>query len=188
MLFSRLSDLTSGAFTDVQTGCFLDEELNPSIGQPLLFYGIQRTGISTGINYVFGTSRPDTYAALCPAGSSNSTLTSYFMPHHANELGSVGTAPTYNLNFGSEIDTYNLTDYAGQNNSLFLKNYQEYITRVYNKKTRLYKYSAILPLKILLQLTLDDKVIVGTRLFTINSMTTKLQSGETEFELLNEAP
>ena len=188
MLFSRLSDLTSGAFTDVQTGCFLDEELNPSIGQPLLFYGIQRTGISTGINYVFGTSRPDTYAALCPTGSSNSTLTSYFMPHHANELGSVGTAPTYNLNFGSEIDTYNLTDYAGQNNSLFLKNYQNYITRVFNKKTRLYRYSATLPLKILLQLTLDDKVIVGTRLFTINSMTTKLQSGETEFELLNEAP
>jgi len=188
MLFSRLSDLTTNIFTDVQTGCFLDEELNPSIGQPLLFYGVQRTGITTGINYVFGTSRPDTYAALCPTGSSNSTLTSYYMPHHANELGSVSTAPTYNLNFGSEIDTYNLTDYAGQNNSLFLKNYQEYITRVYNKKTRLYRYSAILPLKILLQLTLDDKVIVGTRIFTINSMTTKLQSGETEFELLNEAP
>ena len=71
---------------------------------------------------------------------------------------------------------------------MFLKNYQNYITRVFNKKTRLYKYSATLPLKILLQLTLDDKVIVGTRLFTINSMTTKLQSGETEFELLNEAP
>ena len=110
------------------------------------------------------------------------------MPHHANELGSRATPPTYNLNFGSEIDTYNLTDYAGQNNSLFLKNYQEYITRVYNKKTRLYRYSAILPLKVLLQLTLDDKVIVGTRIFTINTMTTKLQSGETEFELLNEAP
>tara|TARA_B100001939_G_scaffold347248_1_gene368267 strand:- start:2940 stop:5141 length:2202 start_codon:yes stop_codon:yes gene_type:complete len=188
MLFSRLSDLTTNIFTDVQTGCFLDEELNPSIGQPLLFYGVQRTGITTGINYVFGTSRPDTYAALCPTGSSNSTLTSYYMPHHANELGSVSTAPTYNLNFGSEIDTYNLTDYAGQNNSLFLKNYQEYITRVYNKKTRLYRYSAILPLKVLLQLTLDDKVIVGTRIFTINTMTTKLQSGETEFELLNEAP
>jgi len=188
MLFSRLSDLTTNAFTDVQTGCFLDEELNASIGQPLLFYGIQRTSISDTINFVYNT-RPDTYGALA---SSNSTdifeLSNYFMPHHANELGSVGTAPTYNLNFGSEIDTYNLTDYAGQNNSLFLKNYQNYITRVFNKKTRLYRYSATLPLKILLQLTLDDKVIVGTRLFTINSMTTKLQSGETEFELLNEAP
>jgi len=50
----------------------------------------------------------------------------------------------------------------------------------------LYKFSAVLPLKILLQLTLDDKIIIGTRLYKINSMTTKLQSGETEFELLNE--
>ena len=188
MLFSRLSDLTSGAFTDIQTGCFLDEELNPSIGQPLLFYGIQRTSISTPINFVYN-ERPDTYGALASSTSTDIfSLTNYFMPHHANELGSRATAPSINLNFGSEIDTYNLTDYAGQNNSLFLKNYQNYITRVYNKKTRLYKYSAILPLKILLQLTLDDKVIVGTRIFTINSMTTKLQSGETEFELLNEAP
>ena len=61
-------------------------------------------------------------------------------------------------------------------------------TGLTKKKTRLYRYSAILPLKILLQLTLDDKIIVGTRIFTINTMTTKLQSGETEFELLNEAP
>lgn len=188
MLYSRLSDLTSGDFTDVQTGCFLDEELNPSIGQPLLFYGIQRTGISTPINFVYN-ERPDTYSALASSTSTDIfSLTNYYMPHHANELGSRATPPTYNLNFGSEIDTYNLTDYSGQNNSLFLKNYQNYITRVYNKKTRLYRYSAILPLKVLLQLTLDDKVIVGTRIFTINSMTTKLQSGETEFELLNEAP
>ena len=190
MLYSRLSDLTSNAFTDIQTGCFLDEELNPSIGQPLLFYGVQRTGISDTINFVYNT-RPDTYGALASSAASSSNifeLSSYFMPHHANELGSASTAPTFNLNFGSEIDTYNLTDYSGNNNSLFQKNYENYITRVFNKKTRLFNYKAILPLKILLQLTLDDKVIIGTRLFTINSMTTKLQSGETEFELLNEAP
>ena len=187
MLYSRLSDLTSNAFTDIQTGCFLDEELNPSIGQPLLFYGVYRTGISTGINFAYCT-RPDTYGALASNPALNFTLTAYWMPHHANELGSASTAPTFNLNFGSEIDTYNLTDYSGNNNSLFQKNYENYITRVFNKKTRLFNYKAILPLKILLQLSLDDKVIVGTRLFTINSMTTKLQSGETEFELLNEAP
>ena len=81
------------------------------------------------------------------------------MPHHANELGSASTAPSINLNFGSEIDTYNLTDYGGNNNSLFQLNYEDYITDVYSKKARLYK---------------------------INSMTTKLQSGETEFELLND--
>jgi len=190
MLFSRLSDLTANTLTDIQTGCFLDEELNPSIGQPLLFYGIQRSGITTAINFIYNT-RPETYGALADHPSGNSDifqLTNYYMPHHANELGSRATAPSINLNFGSEIDTYNLTDYSGQNNSLFLKNYEKYITRVFDKKTRLYKFSAVLPLKILLELTLDDKVIIGTKIYTINSMSTKLQSGETELELLNQAP
>jgi hypothetical protein len=41
-------------------------------------------------------------------------------------------------------------------------------------------------IRILIKLSLDDKIIVGTREFTINKMTTKLQSGETELELLNE--
>ena len=188
MLFSRLSDLTANTLTDIQTGCFLDEELNPSIGQPLLFYGIQRSGISTAINFIYNT-RPETYGALADNPSANGdvfTLTNYYMPHHANELGSVTTAPSINLNFGSEIDTYNLTDYGGNNNSLFQLNYEDYITDVFSKKARLYKFSAVLPLKILLQLTLDDKIIIGTRLYKINSITTKLQSGETEFELLND--
>ena len=187
MLFSRLSDLTDNTLTDLQTGCFLDEELNPSIGMPLLFYGIYRTNISTPINVVF-TTRPEVYGALADTTGVNYNIDDYWMPHHANELGSASTPPSINLNFGSEIDTYNLTDYSGQNNSLFLKNYQNYITRVFDKKTRLYKFSAVLPLKTLLKLTLDDKVIIGTKIFTINSMTTKLQSGETEFELLNQAP
>lgn len=187
MLFSRLTDLTDNALTDVQTGCFLNDELNPSIGEPLLFYGVYRSFIRDSILFC-ENSRPETYGELAHDSADNEELTSYWMPHHANGLGSRTTPATYNLNFGSEIDTYQLTDYSGQNNSLFLKNYQNYITRIFDKKTRLYKFKAILPLKILLQLSLDDKIIVGTRLFTINSMTTKLQSGETEFELLNEAP
>ena len=103
-----------------------------------------------------------------------------------NELGTTSTPPEYNLNFGSEINTYTLTDYGGNNNSLFQNFYENYITRLFNKKIRLYKYSAILPLKVLLQLSLNDYIVIGTRLFTINKMTTKLQSGETNFELLNE--
>ena len=187
MLFERLQDQTDGTFTTVQVGSSINEDLQPVVGKPLLFYGIRQTS-GTPINFVFGTTRPATYGALCATGSSNTTLTNYWIPSVCNQLGTSSTPPTYNLNFGSEINTYTLTDYNGNNNSLFQTYYENYITRVYNKKTRLYKYSAILPLKILLQLTLDDKVIVGTRIFTINKMSTKLQSGETSFELLNEAP
>ena len=103
-----------------------------------------------------------------------------------NEVGNSQTPPTHNLNFGSEINTYTLTDYSGNNNSLFQTYYQNYITRVFNTRTRLFKFDAVLPLKVLLTLTLDDLVIIGDRTYTINKMTTKLQSGETSFELLNE--
>ena len=185
MLFSRLSDLTDLTNTDLQTGCFLDDDLNPSIGQPLIFYGVYREEITNTIDFCYNV-RPDTYGALAHNTQSSFAVSNYWMPHHANELGSVTTAPSINLNFGSEIDTYNLTDYGGNNNSLFQENYEDYITDVYSKKARLYRFSAVLPLKVLLTLTLDDKIIIGTRLYKINSMSTKLQSGETEFELLND--
>jgi hypothetical protein len=184
MLFERLQDKTSGALTTVQVGSFLDDNLEPSIGQPLLFYGIHQQDVSTVINFLYST-RPETYAALCPTGT-NYNLTSYWIPSSCNELGTSTTAPTYNLNFGSEINTYTLTDYGGNNNSLFQTYYTNYITRIFNKKTRIFKFSAILPLKVLLNLTLDDLIVVGTRAYTINKMSSKLQSGETNLELLNE--
>lgn len=183
MLFERLQDKTSGALTTVQVGSFLDTNLSPNIGQPLLFYGIYQQN-QDDINFLDST-RPETYGALCPAGT-NSSLDDYWIPSACNELGTASTAPTHNLNFGSEINTFTLTDYAGNNNSLFQTYYENYIVRVFNKRTRIFKFSAVLPLKVLLTLTLDDLIIVGTRAYTINKMSTKLQSGETNFELLNE--
>ena len=185
MLFERLQDKTSGALTLIQAGSFLNIDLSPEIGQPLMFYGVARSSIyASPINFLDST-RPETYGALCPTGTKY-ILNNYWMPHNANELGTSTTAPTYNLNFGSEIDSYQLTDYGGNNNSLFQTYYQNYITRVFNNRTRIFKYNAILPLKVLLNLTLDDLIVVGTRAYTINKMSTKLQSGETNFELLNE--
>ena len=183
MLFERLQDKTSGALTTVQIGSFLDDNLEPSIGQPLLFYAIYQQN-QNNINFLEST-RPETYGALCTAGT-NSILNDYWIPSACNELGRTSVPPLYNLNFGSEINTYTLTDYGGNNNSLFQNYYQNYITRVFNKKTRIFKFNAMLPLKVLLNLTLDDLIVVGTRAYTINKMSTKLQSGETNFELLNE--
>jgi len=184
MLFERLQDKTSSALTTVQIGSFLDDNLEPSIGQPLLFYAIYQQN-QDNINFCYNT-RPAVYGALADNTASNFSLNDYWIPSACNELGTSSTPPTYNLNFGSEINTYTLTDYGGNNNSLFQTYYTNYITRVFNKKTRIFKFSAVLPLKVLLNLTLDDLIVVGTRAYTINKMSTKLQSGETNFELLNE--
>ena len=184
MLFERLQDKTSGALTTVQVGSFLDINLTPNIGQPLLFYGIYQNNVATAINFLDST-RPETYGALCPTGT-NSSLDDYWIPSTCNTLGRSSVPPLYNLNFGSEINTYTLTDYSGNNNSLFQTYYQNYITRVFNARTRIFKFTAVLPLKVLLTLTLDDLIVIGTRAYTINKMSIKLQSGETSFELLNE--
>ena len=181
MLFERLSDGTTAVNTDVQYGLAVDDNDNSVMTAPLLFYGIYNTSISTPINYVDST-RPVTSSS----GITNTTINNYWMPHNANELGSASTAPAFNLNFGSEINSYTLTDYGGSNNSLFQKFYQSYIQRVFNTKTRIFKFKAVLPLKFLLTYSLADKIFISGRAFTINKITTDLQTGKSTLELLNE--
>ena len=185
MLFERLPDVTSAVNTDVQYGLAVDDNDNPVMTAPLLFYGIYNTGISTPINYV-DTTRPEG-GGLATAGT-RTILTNYWMAHNANELGSSSTAPAFNLNFGSEINSYTLTDYSGNNNSLFQNYYQEYIQRVFNTKTRIFRFKAVLSLKFLLTYSLADRIYISGRAFTINKITTDLQTGRSMLELLNEPP
>ena len=185
MLFERLPDLATGVNTEVQYGFFVDSDDNPITSPPLIFYGIRNTGISPEINYV-DTVRP-VGGGLAPVGT-RTTISNYWMPHNASSLGTKALAPEYNLNFGSEINSYTLRDYGGLNNSLFQLYYQAYIQRVFNTKTRIFKYSAILPLNFLLTYSLADTIIISDRLFTINKITTNLQTGQSTLELLNEAP
>lgn len=181
MIFERLNDLSNNSQTEVQYGLFTDDELKPSIGAPLLFYGVYKQNISDSINFI-ETTRPESGT---PATGTQHEVDDYWMPSNYNESGTSSTPPDFNLNFGSEINEFTLTDYGGNNNSLFQLYYENYILRILNKKTRLYKVKAILPLKELLKISLDDTIIIGTREFTINKMTTKLQSGETQLELLS---
>ena len=181
MIYERLFDKSDGSSTTIQVGTFLDIDLNPNIGKPLIFYGLLQNDSPTQINLVDST-RED----LSTGGHTYYDVNSYWIPSAYNELGTSLFIPRYNLNFGSEINTYTLTDYAGTNNSLFQNYYEKYITRVFSLRTRIFKFKACLPLKVLLNLSLDDLIIIGTEEYTINKMTTKLQSGETTFELLNQ--
>lgn len=181
MIFERLNDLSNNSQTEVQYGLYTDDDLNPTIGSPLLFYGVYKQNISDSINFI-ETTRPESGT---PTTGTQHEVNDYWMPSNYNESGTSSTPPDFNLNFGSEINEFTLTDYAGENNSLFQLYYENYILRILNKKTRLYKVKAILPLKELLKISLDDTIIIGTREFTINKMTTKLQSGETQLELLS---
>lgn len=204
MMFERITDIYESGSPSVlkrrtsfvQAGVSINTDLKSVVEKPLIFYGVPNDIPlnSRRINFAFNERPADGTLPVISAGDSAYILYTYFTPSNSSTLGFTTsrpyipstTPPPYNINFGSEINSYTLTDYGGNNNSLFQLYYQNYITRVFNKRTRLFKFSAVLPLKVLLTLTLDDLIVIGTRAYTINKMSTKLQSGETSFELLNE--
>ena len=183
MLFERLQNLEDESYTNIQYGLFTDDKDEPSIGKPLLFHAIYQTG--GNINFVDSVRNKD---GTLPASAPRTNISNFWLPHNASELGTTTVAPEYNLNFGSEINSYTLTDYGGNNNSLFQLYYEDYIVRVFNNRTRIFKYNAVLPLNFLLTYTLADRVLITGRTFTIKKITTDLQTGKSTLELLNQAP
>ena len=183
MVYERMQDQSSGALTTLQQGTFLDDNLNASFGKPLLFYAVYQDGSNTPINWINGLRPQDVKEE--PAAGQRQPFSRYWTISNSNSLGSSTVAPTISLNFGSEINTWSLTDYGGNNNSLFQNYYQNYITRVFDSRNRLFKFQVKLPLEFLLNFSLADKVNIGNREFTINKITADLTTGESTMELLN---
>ena len=183
-VYERMSNLTDGAQTTIQQGTFLDDNLNAAFGKPLLIYAVYNddTG-NTPINWINGVRPVDVKAE--PVAGSRQPFNRYWTVSNAISLGGPTVAPSISLNFGSEINTWSLTDYGGQNNSLFQNYYQNYIVRVFDPRNRLFKYRVKLPLDFLLNFSLADKVLIGNREFTINKVTADLTTGESTMELLN---
>ena len=69
--------------------------------------------------------------------------------------------------------------------SIFETKYKTYIQDVFSNRRRLVKVSAILPLKIYYDLELNNLIEINQETYKINSLTTDLTTGKSEFELLN---
>jgi len=136
----------------------------------LLFYPIRITG-GTEISY-----RTD--------ATTHQRLTTYNIP--SNSIGTALNFPfTSNINFGSEVNEYTLTSEGYDEGSLFQQEYVDYVSDIFNSKRRITKVKAFLPLRIMIALTLRDKIEMRGQKYIINSVTTNLQTGESDFELLN---
>ena len=88
----------------------------------------------------------------------------------------------HTLNFGSEISSFTLDV---EDNSLYRNYYEDYITNLYNLKTRLVRVKCVLPLSILTNLKLNDQLILRDKKYLINEMSSDLTTGEVQFTLLN---
>jgi hypothetical protein len=166
--FQKLLDLndTSGdTSTVIQWGWSANENQEPYIGKPLLFYPIR---VTSGETIYFRES----------TGSSGSN-SSYIVPSNSIELNN--TSQT--IHFGTELNEYTNTV---STESLFKTYYNTYISDVFDAKNRLTRVTAFLPAEILLNFTLADRFIINQKSYKINSITTDLYNGKSEIELLND--
>jgi len=163
LLFTDLK-YTSGGSTlssNILMGFNITPDEKPYKNKPILLY---RDSVKTSAQqFRFGLSPIQTYVAF-----GNQTT--------------IGTE-IFSLNFGIEntIDT-NQPIF----NSLYQNFYSSYLENIFNKKARIIKIKMRLPLSILTQLKLNDRIILRDKRYLINNFTNELTTGETSFELVQD--
>ena len=164
--YERLLDVANGSTTPLQVGYFTDDNQEPYIGKPLLFYPIKTFGNISFIN----------------SDSSVQNLTQFIVPSNSVALDSATSKE--NMNFFNEVNEYTFDETF--TDTLFEKYYKNYITDIFDASNRITKVSAYLPLRILLNFTLADRFVMRGHSYKINSIKTNLKTGKSEIELLND--
>jgi len=89
----------------------------------------------------------------------------------------------YSLNFGNDISSLLLTPIE---NSLYNVYYYNYLSNIYNLKTRKYSLKAMFPISLLTKLKLNDRVVIRDTRYLIDNMNIDLTSGEVSLTLIND--
>jgi hypothetical protein len=171
-MYERLVDQNNGSNTDIQYGYFVDDNQESYIGEPLIFYKYR---IASGTNIT-----------IRDLAGNRTVINNYYIPMNSKDIDS--TTSKVNIHFDRYINEYNANDSANATaftDTLFQTQYSNYINEVFSPTRRLTKVTAYLPYKIFSSLQLYDVIEIGQKYYKINSMTTNLTTGKTEFELLN---
>ena len=169
--FERLLDAgNNNAQTAVQWGWSADDNGDSYLGAPLLFY----------VEKVFS----DFYGLGTPISvQTSSTVTqlvyNYHIPSNAVNISS----PSQTINFSAELNEYTGEVFP---KSLFDTFYKSYIIDTFNINRRLSKFKAFLPLSIIHNIKLQDKIVIFNNLYRINTLVTNFETGISELELINE--
>ncbi len=159
--FENLLQTKFNGSQELQLGYSLNSEFAPYIPKPVLLY--QYTNKNTNFKYEND-------------GGGHSTVTSY--TPFGQDLRYNNTDTT--LNFSPETST--LLNYPIQN-TVFAQYYFSYLYNLYNLKQRLINVKTILPVGVLTNLKLNDRLIIRDKRYIINDMNTNLTTGEVQFSL-----
>jgi len=174
--FEKLVDTGASPVTNVDflIGSSIDKELKPYIGAPMIFYSSNTKDISS---YPIGFIDE---AGDTGSGTHGRVDQINFV---ANVNSDTITSVTRMLTFGLNIDPYHNQAF---NTTLYSGYWENYITDLYSVSRRLYTFRAILPLDIICQLKMNDKLVWNGYRFVINQIQMNLRTREANLELLND--
>lgn len=151
--------------SNIQVGYCLTKapDFKPYIPKPILLYKYNK--LSCSFHFNDGTS-------------TNHVLN--YIPFGQDLLsGSV----KYSLNFGADQSTLLNQNIA---NSIVNVYYFDYLSNLYNNKNRLVSLKANLPISILSNIKLNDRLIIRDKRYSINDMQIDLTTGDVQFKLIHD--
>jgi len=153
---------------NLQVGYCLNKELAPYIPKPVLLYMNELTTL-TGSDKIHWNGQ---------------VSTDFYVPFGQDSeiLFVTGLIPL-TLNFGEEISSFYLENNP---NTIYALYYQSYLVNLYNLKNRLVKVKTILPVSLLTQLQLNDRLIIRDKRYMINEMQSDLTTGDVSFTLISD--
>lgn len=159
--YERIKDINGDSFTNLQWGWSADIKQSPNLGKPLFFYPIQQ-------NEQIGIIESD---------GSLVSHTGVYIPSN-----SISLTDSKNLNFNSESNEFGLVPYT---ETLFETYYKNYVKEIFDPQRRLTKAKAYLPLSMIMNFSLADKVRVFDNLYRINKIQTNFETTQSTLELIN---
>lgn len=148
--------------TNLQIGETIDTSGNAYTPKPMILYMYDQLSA----DYKFNNG-----------GSTSQTV---YMPFGQDVLD---TNINFTLNFNADIST--LLN-AVVPNTLFSTYYSGYLSNLYNLKNRETKVKTNLPVSLLTNLELNDRLIIRDKRYMINDMKSNLTTGDVDFTLLND--
>lgn len=166
IIYERLPDLNDNSLTNIMYGGIFNDKIEPVSPDVHIFYNINTAIGSKTIGFI------DDLGAKTELSENINT------PSHSVDF----VIPDYNLNFGIENNEWNN---VASENTLYLNYYRNYIESIFNIKRRSFSYKAILPLRLLLKLELNDVLEIKNNYYRIDNYNLNLLTREITLNLIN---
>jgi len=149
--------------TNLQIGETINQDGNKYVPKPMIIYEYEELAQEFTFN---GGTFGGLQSTYVPFGQDVQVLTE-----------------NYTLNFNADIST--LTNIAEQN-TLFKTYYSGYLLNLFNLKNRRTTVKTNLPVSLLTELRLNDRLIIRDKRYIIESMKSNLNTGDVDFVLIND--